>query len=69
MGLLQKAVETYDTHSDLIGKGREGHQVLAPVAHKIANADLEITLEPDGRFSLPMILSKSARKMRIRLFL
>ena len=51
MGLLQKAVETYDAHSNLVGKEREGHQVLAPVGHIIAQADLEITLEPDGSFS------------------
>ena len=65
MGLLQKAVETYDTHSDLVGKGREGHQVLAPVAHKIANADLEITLEPDGRFSSARLLGKEEPKIII----
>ena len=65
MGLLQKAVETYDTHSDLVGKEREGHQVLAPVAHKIANADLEITLEPDGRFSSARLLGKEEPKIII----
>ena len=65
MGLLQKAVETYDAHSDLVGKEVEGHQVLAPVAHKIAGADLEIALEMDGRFASAQLLGKEEAKIII----
>ena len=65
MGLLQKAVETYDAHSDLVGKEREEHQVLAPIGHKIANANLEITLEPDGSFSSAQLLGKEETKIII----
>ena len=65
MGLLQKAVETYDAHSDLVGKEREGHQVLAPVGHIMARADLEITLEPDGSFSSARSVDKSEAKILI----
>ena len=48
MGLLQKAVETYDAHSDLIGKTREGHQPLAPIGHIVTSAAIEITLDERG---------------------
>ena len=65
MGLLQKAVETYDAHSDLLGKRIEGHQVFAPVSHKVVSADLEIALEPDGRFSSARLLGKESGKIII----
>ena len=65
MGLLQKAVETYDAHRDLAGKEREGHQMLAPVGHKIANANLEIALEPDGSFASAQLLGKEEAKIII----
>ena len=65
MGLLQKAVETYDAHNDLAGKEREGHQMLAPAGHKIANANLEIALEPDGSFASAQLLGKEEAKIII----
>ena len=65
MGLLQKAVETYDAHSDLVEKEREGRQVLAPVGHIIAQADVEITLEPDGSFSSARLIGNSEPKIFI----
>lgn len=48
MGLLQKAVETFDAHQSLVGKTKVGHQPLAPIGHTIASADLEITLNEAG---------------------
>ena len=33
MGLLQRAIETYDTNAGLIGVYREGCEPLAPVGH------------------------------------
>lgn len=65
MGLLQKAVETYDAHSDLVGKEKEGHQVLVPVGHILTRADLEITLEPDGSFSSARSVDQSEPKIFI----
>ena len=65
MGLLQKAVETYDAHNNLVGKEREGHQILAPVGHIIAQADVEITLESDGSFSSARLVDKSEAKIFI----
>ncbi len=65
MGLFQKAVETFDAHSHLIGAEIQGHQTLAPVSHKVTKADLEITLEPDGSFSSACVLGKDAPKIII----
>ena len=65
MGLLQKAVETYDAHSDLVGKEKEGHQVLVPAGHILTRADLEITLEPDGSFSSARPVDQSEPKIFI----
>ena len=68
MGLLQKAVETYDTHSKLAGQEQEGHQVLAPIAHKIADADLEIALEMDGSFTSARSLEKERTYLLVKVF-
>ncbi|MDO4838507.1 MAG: type I-C CRISPR-associated protein Cas8c/Csd1 [Clostridia bacterium] len=48
MGLLQKAVETYDAHAALAGKVQAGQQPLAPIGHTITNANIEITLDEQG---------------------
>ena len=48
MGLLQKAVETYDSHQAYASLNREGQAVMAPVGHVITRAELEITLDQDG---------------------
>ena len=65
MGLLQKAVETYQAHSVFVGVEREEHQVLLPVSHILARADLEITLEPEGTFSSARLVDKSEPKIPI----
>ena len=65
MGLLQKAMETYDAHSDLVGKERENHQVLAPVGHIITQAGVEITLEPDGSFFSARLIGNREPKIFI----
>ena len=65
MGLLQKAVETYDAHSDFVGEEIQEHQVLLPVSHILARADLEITLEPEGAFSSARAVDKSEPKIPI----
>ena len=65
MGLLQKAVETYDSHRDLVGVEREGHQMLVPVSHILAKANLEITLEDDGKFAGARMVDDSEPKIPI----
>ena len=65
MGLLQKAVETYDAHSSFVGEESQEHQVLLPVSHILARADLEITLEPEGTFSSARAVDRSEPKIPI----
>lgn len=50
MGLMQKAVETYDKMSHLIGKEIEKKETLAPVGHIIAKPAILITIDSDGNF-------------------
>ena len=52
MGLMQRAVETYDCmeKAGYVGKLREGHEVLAPVSHWVKSADIEITIDDAGTF-------------------
>ena len=55
MGLLQKAVETYDAHQALAGKIVEGHTPLAPVGHTVRVAVdkgkiFEVTIDQNGGF-------------------
>ncbi|MBQ8834112.1 MAG: type I-C CRISPR-associated protein Cas8c/Csd1 [Oscillospiraceae bacterium] len=65
MGLLQKAVETYDSHESLVGKYRDGKAVLAPVSHIVTTANLEITIDEDGRFVTAAAVDKSEPKIVI----
>ena len=50
MGLLQKAVETYEAMDHLVGVYQEGKEPLAPIGHIIANAKIEITISKEGEF-------------------
>lgn len=50
MGLLQKAYETYENQSYWAGRPREGRPTLLPVSHITQKAQIEITLDRDGRF-------------------
>ena len=65
MGLLQKAVETYDCHRSYVGKYIEGHTVLAPISHVVTRADLEIALDADGHFCSASAVDKSEPKILI----
>lgn len=62
MGLLQKAVETYDNMSHFVGVPRENHPALLPVSHIIQNAQIEITLDRDGNFIKAEAVSKDNAK-------
>lgn len=65
MGLLQKAVETYDHHASHVGKLREGHTPLAPISHILTSAQLEITLNAAGAFLSAREVDRSKPKIII----
>ncbi len=50
MGLLQRAVETYDNMAHLAGKPRAEHATLVPISHITQKAQIEVTLDRDGNF-------------------
>lgn len=50
MGLLQKAVETYNTHQNLVGLYKDSTAILAPLAHAVKKADVEVTITAEGNF-------------------
>ena len=65
MGLLQKAVETYESHLDYASEEREGQVMMAPVGHIITRAELEITLDRDGIFVNASAVDKREPKIII----
>ena len=65
MGLLQKAVETYDANLSLVGVYRDGHEPLAPVGHTLTNANIEITLDQSGIFLAARKVDKAEPKILI----
>lgn len=65
MGLLQKAVETYDANAALVGVYREGSDPLAPIGHTLTNANIEITLDQAGNFLAARKVEKSEPKILI----
>lgn len=50
MGILQKAMQTYDAMQHLVGVEVEGKEVLAPVGHIVTNAKIVITIDDEGHF-------------------
>jgi len=66
MGLLQKAVETYDAMAHRAGViHEEEREPLAPVSHIMARAQIEITLDQDGKFLSARAVDKDAPKIII----
>lgn len=65
MGLLQKAVETYDTHAGMAGAVQAGHQPLAPVSHIVTGANIEITLDAQGHLMDAVVVGKEDTKIII----
>lgn len=65
MGLLQKAMETYDSHLAYASQNREGTTMMAPVGHIVTRADLEITLDRDGSFLDACAVDKTEPKIII----
>lgn len=50
MGLMQKGLETYEAMARLAGIYEEGKEPLAPVGHIVTRANIEVTIDADGRF-------------------
>ncbi len=50
MGLLQRALDTYNAMERLAGVYEEGREPLAPVGHIVTKAQIEISIDADGRF-------------------
>ena len=52
MGLLQKAVETYDImeNSSIVGVYKNDRPPLAPISHIVTAAKIQIMLDSDGGF-------------------
>ncbi|MGN1350786.1 MAG: type I-C CRISPR-associated protein Cas8c/Csd1 [Anaerovoracaceae bacterium] len=65
MGLLQKACETYEWHSDRVGVIYEGREPLAPMSHMITNSNIEITIDQNGRFQHAAEVEKTDSKIII----
>lgn len=65
MGLLQKAVETYDANEAIVGIYQEGSEPLAPIGHTLTNANIEITLDRAGIFLTARKVDKSEPKILI----
>lgn len=66
MGLLQKAVETYDAMAHRAEKVFEKEtEPLAPVSHITTQANIEITLDQDGNFTSARTVDSKAAKIVI----
>lgn len=65
MGLLQRAIETYDANAALIGAYIEGKEPLAPIGHVLTRADLEITINREGKFLGARRVEKTEGKILI----
>lgn len=66
MGLLQKAVETYDAMAGRVGVVYEDEkEPLAPISHIMARPQIKITLDQDGNFVTAHALDKDAPKIII----
>lgn len=65
MGLFQRAIETYEAHAHLVGVYREGHDPLAPIGHVVTSAQIEVTLDQEGRFITARQVEKKEPKIII----
>ena len=65
MGLLQRAVETYDANAALAGVYRHKREPLAPLGHVLTSAHIEITLNAQGGFKTARRVEKNEPKILI----
>mgnify|MGYP002519013998 FL=1 len=61
MSIWQRAVETYDCHSDSVGKSFDNHVTLMPISHIIQNAQIEIILDEYGDFKEALDVAKDKK--------
>lgn len=64
MGLLQKALETYDALEARAGIYEADREPLAPIGHIVTKAQIEITIDADGNF-IEARLAEKDRKIII----
>lgn len=65
MGLLQRAVETYDYFEKEAGILKANETPLAPISHVLTGSDIEITIDRDGNYLLGRLVDKSEPKIII----
>ena len=65
MGLFQKAYETYENHRHMVGVLGETKEPLAPIAHIITSAQIEIELDRNGKFIRAVTVGKDEPKIII----
>lgn len=65
MGIFQRAYETYCAMEQEVGAYEVGKQPLAPVSHLITAAQIEITLNQDGKFLSATEVDKKSGKIII----
>lgn len=65
MGLMQSALETYDAMAAQYMGDYGQKEVLAPVSHIVTRADIEITLDLEGRFISASAVDKDEKKIII----
>ena len=64
MGLMQKAVETYDCHAALAGVPDAMRETLAPISHIIKEAKIEVTIDANGNFISAAAVVKDKKNER-----
>ena len=63
MGLFDEAYKTYDYHSNIAGFAINGMDPLAPCAHSVTRADLDITVDEAGHFIQAHVVDKKEPKI------
>ena len=62
MGLLQKALETYEAMEKIVGLYEEGkEEPLAPIGHIVTKAQIEVTINADGAFKGAKLADKDKK--------
>lgn len=64
MGLMQKAVETYDCHAALAGVPDAMRETLTPISHIVQNAQIEVTIDANGSFISAAAVVKDKKSER-----
>lgn len=59
MGLLQRALETYENNENLVGKMEPNKAPLIPIGHSTVAASVEITIDAEGNYLNANLLDKA----------